>query len=564
MDEHLRSGIRALAERDDTWVTLETLQRYLDEGSWSEHSFVHDLERHARERPDTTAIIDDDGRRTTYGEYEQRTRHLAEGLLDLGLEPGDRVAMQLPNGSEFCLTLLACARVRLVPVFLHMAYGEHDLEYVLDLTGARALVVPADFRGREFLPLARTLRDRIAALEHLVVVEGPEHDPEGGPRYDEPVFEDLLREGGSEHDLEALRPTGVDPFFIMFTSGTTGRPKAELHTHANNLYWVRHFERAQQYPADAQWIIVTPIAHLTGLGLGVLSALHRGAACTLLAAWDAQRCVELIARDRPTYLLGATPMLIDLARLPDLVEREVASIRGIAYAGAPCPAEILSSLHRTLDAEIGAFYGYTEAGVTHGTRPGDPISVTSRSIGTVLDGVEMRLVDDEGRDVELPGQGEVWSRGPSFVVGYYGQPEVTERMFTADGWFRSADIVRFDADGYGYFVSRRDDLINRGGYKIDPREIEEVLYEHPAVGQAAVVAMPDERLGQRAAVFVVPASADVAVELGDLTGFLADKGFSRTKWPEALEVLDEFPMTSTGKFMRYALREQAEQLRPQR
>jgi len=555
MTDELSDRLDELAARDDTWITREVLQRYVDQGAWTEQSFVHDLERHAAERPDSLAIIDEDGRRTSYGEYEQRTRRLASSLLGLGLRPGDRLAMQLPNSSEFCLTLMACARVRIIPVFLHVVYDEHDLDYVLNLTGARALVVPASLKGRDFVPLARTMRERIAVLEHLVVV--------GGDGDDLLSFEDLTA-AEPAHDIEALRPTGADPFFIMFTSGTTGRPKAELHTHANNLFWIQSFEQGQHFPRDAQWIIVTPIAHLTGLGLGVLSALRRGAAFTLLTGWDVNRCVELLERDEPTYLLGAAPMLIDLARFPDLGSREVRSLRGICYAGAPCPAETLNALNSQLGAEIAAFYGYTEAGVTFMTRPGDPISVTSRSIGSVLDGVEMRLVDDEGDDVEPPGEGELWSRGPNFVVGYYGQPETTARMFDADGWFRSADIVRIDTDGYGYFVSRRDDLINRGGYKIDPREIEELLYTHPRVGQAAVVAMPDERLGQRAAVFVVPATPGDEVALADLTTFLEEKGLSRTKWPEAVELVESFPMTSTGKFMRYSLRERAEQLRPQR
>ncbi|MCF7550790.1 class I adenylate-forming enzyme family protein [Pseudonocardia sp. WMMC193] len=564
MTDKLRDQLDRLAARSDTWVSAEVLHRYADEGAWTEESFVHDLERHARERPDALAIIDEDGRRTTYGQYERRTRLLAGALLDLGLQPGDRLAMQLPNSSEFCLTLMACARARIIPVFLHVVYDEHDLDYVLGLTEARALVVPASFKGREFVPLARTMRERIAGLEHLIVVGG---DGGGGDGDGDLLAFDALtaeREGASATDLDELRPTGADPFFIMFTSGTTGRPKAELHTHANNLFWIQSFERGQQFPQDAQWIIVTPIAHLTGLGLGVLSALHRGAAYTLLTGWDVARCVELLERDEPTYLLGAAPMLIDLARFPDLRSRRVSSLRGICYAGAPCPAETLNALNAQLGAEIAAFYGYTEAGVTHMTRPGDPIAITSRSIGSVVDGVEMRLVDDSGADVELPGQGELWSRGPNFVVGYYGQPETTEKMFTADGWFRSADIVRFDEHGYGYFVSRRDDLINRGGYKIDPREIEELLYEHPRVGQAAVVAMPDERLGQRAAVFVVPATPGEAVTLSDLTAFLDEKGLSRTKWPESVELVESFPMTSTGKFMRYSLRDRAQQLRPQR
>lgn len=557
MSDTLSERLDELAARTDTWVTRETLQRYVDDGAWTGQSFVHDLERHAAERPDALAIIDEDGRRTSYGEYEQRTRQLANSLLSLGLEPGDRLAMQLPNSSEFCLTLMACARARIVPVFLHVVYDEHDLDYVLNLTGARALVVPASFKGREFVPLARTMRERVDVLEHVIVAGG-----EGGQ--DVLSFEAMVAAEQPVHDLDALRPTGADPFFIMFTSGTTGRPKAELHTHANNLFWIQSFEQGQRFPRDAHWIIVTPIAHLTGLGLGVLSALHRGAAFTLLTGWDVARCVELLERDRPTYLLGAAPMLIDLSRVPDLGARDVRSLRGICYAGAPCPAETLNALHTQLGAEISAFYGYTEAGVTHMTRPGDPISITSRSIGSVIDGIEMRLVDDEGNDVALPGEGELWSRGANFVVGYYGQPETTARMFTPEGWFRSADIVRFDTDGYGYFVSRRDDLINRGGYKIDPREIEELLYEHPRVGQAAVVAMPDERLGQRAAVFVVPATPGDDVVLSDLTTFLDEKGLSRTKWPEAVELVESFPMTSTGKFMRYSLRDRARQLRPQR
>ncbi|MBN9097777.1 MULTISPECIES: AMP-binding protein [unclassified Pseudonocardia] len=557
MSDTLNERLDELAARTDTWVTRETLQRYVDDGAWTEQSFVHDLERHAAERPNALAIIDEDGRRTSYGEYEQRTRQLANSLLSLGLEPGDRLAMQLPNSSEFCLTLMACARARIVPVFLHVVYDEHDLDYVLNLTGARALVVPASFKGREFVPLARTMRERVDVLEHVIVAGG-----EGGQ--DLLSFEAMIAAEQPVHDLDALRPTGADPFFIMFTSGTTGRPKAELHTHANNLFWIQSFEHGQRFPRDAHWIIVTPIAHLTGLGLGVLSALHRGAAFTLLTGWDVARCVELLERDRPTYLLGAAPMLIDLSRVPGLGARDVRSLRGICYAGAPCPAETLNALHTQLGAEISAFYGYTEAGVTHMTRPGDPISITSRSIGSVIDGIEMRLVDDEGNDVALPGEGELWSRGANFVVGYYGQPETTARMFTPEGWFRSADIVRFDTDGYGYFVSRRDDLINRGGYKIDPREIEELLYEHPRVGQAAVVAMPDERLGQRAAVFVVPATPGDDVALSDLTTFLGEKGLSRTKWPEAVELVESFPMTSTGKFMRYSLRDRARQLRPQR
>lgn len=546
-----------LVARPDTYLTRERVEAFLASGSWGEESFVHDLERHAAERPDALAMIDEDGRHTSYAEYEQRTRALALALIKLGLEPGDRVAMQLPNTSEFCITLMACARAGLLPVFLHVVYQKHDLDYVLDLTGARAFVTMREFRGRNQLELALAMRESMDALEHVISVGGGE----GALAFEELIAAETDSDASI---LEDRRPTGLDPFFVMFTSGTTGRPKAELHLHANNQFWIKAFESLQEFPPDAHWLLVTPIAHLTGLGIGVLSALKRGAPFTLLTAWDADRCVDLLERDRPTYLLGAPPMLIDLARHPGLDERDVSSLTKICYAGAPCPADILSTLNEKFGAEIIAFYGYTEAGATHGTRPGDPISVTSRSIGSVAPGLETRLVDEDGNEVPIPGEGELWVRGPSFIAGYFGQPEVTERMFTADGWFRSADIVRFDEHGYGYFVSRKDDLINRGGYKIDPREIEELLYAHPRIAQAAVVSMPDARLGERAVVFLVPSTPGDVLELEEVTSYLDSKGLSRTKWPEAVQMVQAFPMTSTGKFMRYSLREQAKQLSVQR
>lgn len=550
----LGAAVDALVERDDVWMTRDAVERYLSSGQWDDTTFIHHLERHARERPEALALLDEDGRRTTYAEYETRSRALAHALVGLGLSPGDRLAMQLPNGSDFCVTLMGCARAGVVPVLLHMPYTDHDIGYILELTGPRALLVPAH-GTRDHVAMARTLQQAHPSVEHVLVLGGDGDDAL------EPLLE---RHAGRDAEaLEALRPTAVDPFFIMFTSGTTGRPKAEIHLQANNASWVRSFLELHRFPADAHWLLVTPLAHLTALGLGVLSGLARGAPATLLRSWNVDRCVELLARDRPSYLLAAPPMLIDLARHPDL-EQAGASLKTICYAGAPCPADVLQTLHRRLGAEIVAFYGYTEAGVTHCTRPGDPIERSSESIGAAVPGIEQRVLGEDGSELTVPCEGELLTRGPGFCPGYWGQPETTRKMFTPDGWFRSADVVRFDERGYGWFVARRDDLINRGGYKIDPREIEEILYTHPRVGQVAVVAMPDERLGQRAVAFVVPLEPGDQITLTDLTAHLEQRGMTKVKWPEAIELLDEFPMTNTGKFMRYALRERARELKPQR
>ncbi|HET7616347.1 MAG TPA: class I adenylate-forming enzyme family protein, partial [Bacillales bacterium] len=451
------------------------------------------------------------------------------------------------------------AKASILPVLCHMPYTEKDLQYIMDLTDAKAIFIPGRVKDRDYVATARTLKKNNHCLEHLVVLSDN--------AYEYTIDFKSLLETDTEHSsrLAETRPVGTDPFFLMFTSGTTGRPKAELHLHANNLYWVDQFNKACAFPQDAKWLLVTPLAHLTGLGVGALGAFYRGAPVVLLEAWNVDKAVEVIERDHPTYFLGAPPMLIDFARYEGLEDRDISSVRVMAYAGATCPKDILNTLVRRMDCEIIAFYGYTEAGVTHCTQPGDSVETTSSSFGRVVEGLEERIFDGDSRDVSPPGEGEMLVRGAGFIPGYYGQPVNTKKMFDEDGWFHSNDIVHRDAEGYCTFVSRKDDLINRGGYKIDPREIEEILYTHPRIGQAAVVAMPDERLGQRAAVFIVPKSrSDDEFSLEDVTSYLEEKGIGKAHWPEAVQTIDGFPMTSTGKFQRFALREQAKQLKPVR
>ncbi|WP_067851075.1 class I adenylate-forming enzyme family protein [Alicyclobacillus mali (ex Roth et al. 2021)] len=557
MNERWEASVERLVSRDDVWLTRRHIEEHLRAGRWTEETFLDLVSLHAAQKPNAPAVIDEDGAVTTYGELEKASDQFALGLQAMGVCPGDRVALQLPNTHEFLVALMGTAKAGAISVLCHMPYTEHDLAYVLQLTQPKVAVVMATFRNRDYLaPMRRAAADAGCTLALVAVPQAPDGDAVS--------YADLLRSAaeGAGDSLHDTRPVAVDPFFIMFTSGTTGRPKAELHLHANNLYWIRQLNQTARFEPAAKWLIVTPIAHLTGLGIGCLGALSRGAPVALLSHWDVQRAVSVMRREQPTYLLGATPMLVDLARADDLTASSVPYLRGIVYAGATCPAEILRSLNAKLGADIFACYGYTEGGVTHITRPGDGIDVTSVSFGKRLDGLEDQVVDERGQRLEPPCEGELWVRGANMIPGYYRQPENTRRMFDDDGWFHSADIVRVDEAGYSTFVARRDDLINRGGYKIDPRAIEEVLYAHPRVGQAAVVAMPDPRLGQRAACFIVPKHPGDVLTLEEVQAFLRDRGVSKSHWPEAVQMIDSFPMTSTGKFQRFALREIAARLRP--
>jgi non-ribosomal peptide synthetase component E (peptide arylation enzyme) len=215
---------------------------------------------------------------------------------------------------------------------------------------------------------------------------------------------------------------------------------------------------------------------------------------------------------------------------------------------------------RNLVVKLFAFYGNSEGGATHCTRPGDDISITSTSFGKVLDGIESIIIEEFGNEQQGQIEGEILIRGANFIPGYYRQPENNKKMFDDKGWFHSSDVVRMDENGYCIFLGRNDDLINRGGYKIDPREIEEALFTHPEISQAVAVAMPDERLGERIAAFVILKDSNRVLSLSDITAFLAKKGVSKKHWPESIQIVESFPMTVSGKIQRFAIREEAKKL----
>jgi acyl-CoA synthetase (AMP-forming)/AMP-acid ligase II len=553
--EKMEKSIERLVSRDDIRLSKEQVDNYIQTGQWSAETFVDCLEQYAEKTPNKVATTDENGKKTTYAELHQKTDQLALALIELGLQPGDRIGIQLPNCSELILSLMGASKARIIPVFCHMPYNASDLDYVIGLTEAKAMIIMDTFRNQNYIELIEQVQKEHPCLEHIIVVSDSPHAGTVN-------FYNLLQRPiqTPAYNLQEVRPVGTDPFFIMFTSGTTGKPKAVFHLHANNLFYIEKLNKTLNVPEDGKMLAVPPLAHLTGLAIGVLSTIHRGGSVVLLAAWNVEKAVELIETEKVSYFLGVTPMLIDLARFKGLESRDISSLTNITYAGAPCPAEILNIYHVKYKCEIMAFYGYTEAGLTHSTRPGDDVSITSKSFGKAADGIEAKITDEAGNEIKRPGEGEVIVRGANFVPGYYRQPQNNKKMFDEEGWFHSSDIVHIDEKGYCTFLARADDLINRGGYKIDPREIEEALYTHPLISQAAVIAMPDERLGERIAAFIILNDNLRALTLEEVTQFLAEKGISKKHWPEAIKFVNSFPMTASGKIQRFAMREQAKEL----
>ncbi|MGO4888365.1 class I adenylate-forming enzyme family protein [Anaerobacillus sp. MEB173] len=555
-NQRLKKSIERLISRVDVRLTEGQVNNYLNAGQWTKESFVDYLEQHAQNIPDRIAITDENGKTTTYAELSEQTDQFAKALLELGIGPADRIAIQLPNWSELITAFMGAAKASILPVFCHIPYTEHDLDYVVGLTEAKAIVIPDNFKNKNFIDLIKKVQEKHSCLKHIIVVSQS--------RYDGTInFYDLLEKGiqSTSFNLEEVRPVGTDPFFTIFTSGTTGKPKAVFHLHANNLFYIKTLNKNLGVPDEGKMLIVPPLAHLTGLAVGVLTALYRGGSIVLLSSWDVNNAVSLIEDTKPSYFLGVTPMLIDLISYEGIEDRDISSLTNIVYTGAPCPAKILNIYSQKYGCEIMALYGSSEGGLTHCTRLGDDTFITSKSFGKAVEGIESKIIDESGNELKAPCEGEVVVRGANFIPGYYCQPENNKKMFDEDGWFHSSDIVRMDENGYCTFLGRKDDLINRGGYKIDPRETEEALFTHPEINQVVVVAMPDERLGERIAAFIILKDKLKALSLEDIKKFLSEKGISKNHWPEVIQIVESFPMTASGKIQRFAMREQAKELK---
>lgn len=551
----LKNSIDRLLSRDDVRLSREQIEGYVNSGQWSEESFVDYLESHAENTPNKVAIIDEDGKKVTYAEYHQQTDQIAQALLGLGIKPGERIAIQLPNYSEFILLLMGAAKASIIPVMCHMPYTENDLDYVLELTRPKAVIIPDHFKNKNYVELLKNIQRRHSYLEHIMVVSEDRH--EGTISFHDMTDKALFT---PEFNLNDFRPVGTDPFAITFTSGTTGRPKAIMHLHANNLFWMKKLNPIWEFPEEGKWLIVTPMAHLTGLALGAWRSLYRGDTVTLLSTWNVKKAIELIEITKSSHFAGVAPMLIDLARYEGLENRDLRSLRGIVYAGAPCPIDILQTLNHRLGCKIYSNYGYSEGPVTHFTLSEDDLEISSTRFGKAADWIETKIIDESGKELQAPCEGEILVRGANFIPGYYGQQENNIKMFDAEGWFHSADIVRIDKNGYGTFLARKDDIINRGGYKIDPREIEELLFTHPLISQAVVVAMPDERLGERIAAFIIIKENAKFLTLKEIVDFLLEKGLGKEYCPEAIKIVDSLPINASGKIQRFVLRQQAKEI----
>jgi acyl-CoA synthetase (AMP-forming)/AMP-acid ligase II len=523
-------------------ITGELADRYRAEGAWDDRSLGQFL---------ADALLTDTTRRFriwsptnpytgTVGEVYDDALRVAGGLRALGLGPGDVVAFQLPNWVEAAVTFYACAMlgVTLVPI-VHF-YGPKEVGFILRQSRARALIIVSHIGSRDYLAELGSIHDGLDALEHVIVVGG------GG---DGIPFEDLRRSAPIEGP-QAVDPDGAA--LIGYTSGTTADPKGVVHTHRTIGCEVRQLT-AHQSERDRANLTGAPVGHAIGMLAGLLCPLVSGRPLYLIDGWDPPTVLAAMVEEGIGAGSGSTYFFTSLLDSPGFGPEHVELMHFIGLGGSPIPNAVADRADE-LGISLVRAYGCTEHPSVTGSQHADPKEKRIHTDGRPLDWVEVRTVDEEGRDVGVGRPGEILTRGPDRFAGYTDLA-LTEAAVDAEGWFRTGDVGVLDPEGYLTITDRVKDIIIRGGENVSAAEVEQLLAHMEGVAEVAVVAAPDEKFGEHGCAFFRMQAGTPAPDLDAVKAHLAAAGLARQKWPEEIRSVDELPRTPSGKVQKFVLRD---------
>ncbi len=504
---------------------------------------VRDVARRNGSKP---AIIFQDNE-ISYAALDAAIERAANGLTARGIGHGDRVGIMLPNLPQFIIAYQAVVRLGAVVVPINVLYKAEEIAYVLNDSEATALFVYEGF----YASVAEAL-PHVSSLTNVFFV-GTGDAPDGTTPWG------ALTDGAAPERAPVAIVPG-DLATICYTSGTTGRSKGAMLSHRNFLANCEQCERVPRFKAveEDRILLVLPLFHIYGMNVGMNAALRIGATIVLIPRFEAGPVLDQIQKHHCTLLLGAPPMYVAWVNYPQLTDYDLSSLRIAGSGAAALPVQILDAFRERTGAEITEGYGLTEASPVSHTNAVGPFNKPG-TIGLAIPGVDTRLVDEADNDVPPGAEGEILLRGENILSGYWRNPEATAEALRG-GWFHTGDIATVDDDGYYTIVDRKKDMINAGGFKIWPREVEEVLYRHPAVQEAAVVAMPDAYTGERPMAFVSLKSGRSATA-DDLIAYCREH-LATFKAPRHIEFRPELPKLPTGKILRRVLRDDARALAP--
>ncbi len=505
-------------------------------------------------------VIVDNGKRITYEELNARVDRLARGLIELGVEKGDKVGLWMPNIPEWVIAYFAIARIGAVVVPMNTRYKPHEVSYILDNSEATTLFMVDAFVGIDYREMIADVRRQLPLLKNVIVV---------GEKADNMLsFSEVesLGAGLLADDRLAQRDEKCDPqdnVFILYTSGTTGNPKGAMLSHHNIAENAKQVTEVLHTTEKDVFLLAVPFFHCFGCVMGITGAITWGASMVPMTVFKAKEALELVEREHVSVLYGVPTMFVlELEEYRKGKEGgsgyDVASLRTGIMAGAPCPVEVMKGVMEELHCNVSIAYGLTEASpVITMTRFDDSIKKRVETVGRALPGIEVKIADDDHKPLPPGEMGELACRGYNVMMGYYKMPEVTAEAIDSEGWLYSGDLATMDEEGYVRIVGRKKDMLITGGFNVYPAEIEEYLFTHPKVQNVSVVGVPDDVMGEVAVAYIIPREGET-IDPQEIVDYCAGE-IANFKVPRYVEIVDEFPMTQSGKIQKFRLRDFAKE-----
>ncbi|EJG6427630.1 medium-chain fatty-acid--CoA ligase [Escherichia coli] len=518
---------------------------YRQQGLWGDASLADYWQQTARAMPDKIAVVDNHGATYTYSALDHAASCLANWMLAKGIESGDRIAFQLPGWCEFTVIYLACLKIGAVSVPLLPSWREAELVWVLNKCQAKMFFAPTLFKQTRPVDLILPLQNQLPQLQQIVGVD------KLAPATSSLSLSQIIADNIPL--TTAITTHGDELAAVLFTSGTEGLPKGVILTHNNILA----SERAYCARLNLTWLDVfmmpAPLGHATGFLHGVTAPFLIGARSVLLDIFTPDACLALLEQQRCTCMLGATPFVYDLLNLLEKQPADLSALRFFLCGGTTIPKKVARECQQ-LGIKLLSVYGSTESSPHAVVNLDDPLSRFMHTDGYAAAGVEIKVVNDARKTLPPGCEGEEASRGPNVFMGYFDEPELTARALDEEGWYYSGDLCRMDEAGYIKITGRKKDIIVRGGENISSREVEDILLQHPKIHDACVVAMPDERLGERSCAYVVLKAPHHSLSLEEVVAFFSRKRVAKYKYPEHIVVIEKLPRTASGKIQKFLLR----------
>ena len=526
-------------------------QKYLEAGYWGNRTLLDCWEDTVKRCPDREYVVDDRGFRYTYRQMDEAASRVAAYLQAIGVRPKDVVSFQLPIWSEFALLTIACLKAGAVVHPIAMCYEEKELIRSMRITESKAYFGPTFFHKTDYESRILAVMDQIPSLKGVVLLDSARERTSSLVSLREILAQyQPLKKEECVHEL-----TGQDIAAILCTSGTTGGTKGVLLSHDNIRYSEEAFYKELKLTQEDIMFMPAPLNHATGFHHGVIATMMIGAKLVLQQKYYCREAIELMNKEKCTYSMGATPFIYDILRELENNGGDLPFLKFYLCGGAPVPGYLIRKAwkFRILLCEV---YGSTESVPHVFVRPEEVLAFNGTSSGRPLGAIEVKVVDDDGREVPKGMPGEEISRGPNVFVGYLKDRAVTDGVLDDEGWFHSGDLCVMDEDGNIHIIGRKKDMIVRGGENLNSNEINDHLEGCPGMGDHTIIGMPDERMGERICAFAVPLTGHEDLSLEEVKAYLREKQVPKRFWPERLELIGRIPHTGSGKVKKYLLREE--------